>query len=142
MEINTIKEFNYKGFDCIVKRVGFSRQDKHAVLDAIGISGSTDFSMRNWWLCGYVILPADHPLNGEHYDDLNDVIDVHQGLTYSDNGENNTWVIGFDCNHLGDGNKENTEEYVVSQIQSVVDQITDPENDLRGLLDDMAYGEG
>lgn len=51
-------------------------------------------------------------------------------------------VIGFDCNHAKDGDKENTEEYVVSQIQSVVDQLLDPEKDLRGLLDDMAYGEG
>lgn len=90
MEINTIKEFNYKGFDCIVKRVGFTHKDL-GVREAINITGSDDFSMRNWWLCGYVILPADHPLNGEHHDDLNDVIDVHQGLTYSDNGENNTW---------------------------------------------------
>lgn len=23
MEINTIKEFNYKGFDCFINRVGF-----------------------------------------------------------------------------------------------------------------------
>lgn len=125
MDINTIKEFNYKGFDCIVKRVGFTHKDL-GVLEAINITGSDDFSMRNWWLCGYVILPADHPLNGEHYDDINDIIDVHQGLTYSDNGENNTWVIGFDCNHLGDGDKVNTEEYVVSQIQIVVDQLLDP----------------
>lgn len=49
---------------------------------------------------------------------------------------------GFDCNHYGDGDKENTEEFVVSEIKRVVDQITDPDNDLRGLLDDMAWGEG
>lgn len=141
MDINTIKEFNYKGFDCIVRRVGFTHKDL-GVREAINITGSDDFSMRTWWLCGYVILPADHPLNGEHYDDLNDVIDVHQGLTFSDNGENNTLVIGFDCNHFGDGDKENTEEFVISEIQKVVDQLLDPEKDLRGLLDDMAYGEG
>lgn len=119
MEINTIKEFNYKGFDCIVKRVGFTHKDL-GVLEAVRITGSDDFSMRTWWLCGYVILPGDHPLNGK----------------------NNTWVIVFDCNHLSDGNEQNTEEYVVSEIQKVVDQITDPDNDLRRLLDDMAYGEG
>lgn len=127
MDINTIKEFNYKGFDCFINRVGFYKSQ--SVREAIDISG-------------YVILPADHPLNGEHYDDLNDIIDVHQGLTFSDNGENNTWVIGFDCNHYGDGDKENTEEFVLSEIKRVVDQITDPEKDLRGLLDDMAWGEG
>lgn len=140
MEINTIKKFKYKGFDCIVKRIGYSKGQ--SARDAINLLGDDDFSMRQWWLCGYVVLPGDHPLNGEHYDDLNDVIDVHQGLTFSDNGENNTWIIGFDCNHLGDGDKENTEEYVVSQIQSVVDQITDPDNDLRAMIEDPAWGEG
>lgn len=140
MEINTIKEFNYKGFDCFINRVGFYKSQ--SVREAINITGLDDFGMRNWWLCGYVILPADHPLNGEHYDDINDVIDVHQGLTFSDNGDNNTWVIGFDCNHYGDGDKENTEEFVLSEIKRVVDQITDPDNDLRELLDDMAWGEG
>lgn len=89
MEINTIKKFKYKGFDRIVKRIGYSKGQ--SARDAINLLGDDDFSMRQWWLCGYVVLPGDHPLNGEHYDDINDVIDVHQGLTYSDNGENNTW---------------------------------------------------
>lgn len=140
MEINTIKEFNYKGFDCIVKRIGYSKGQ--SARDAINLLGDDDFSMRQWWLCGYVVLPGDHPLNGEHYDDINDVVDVHEGLTFSDNGDRNTWIIGFDCNHANDGDNENTEEFVVSEIQKLVDQLLDPEKDLRGLLDDMAWGEG
>lgn len=141
MENNTIKEFNYKGLDCVVKRVGFSNTDK-GLLEAITITGSDDFSMRQWWLCGYVILPGDHPLNGEHYDDINDVVDVHQGLTYANNGENNTWVIGFDCNHLGDGDNENTEEFVISEIERLVDQLLDPEKDYETMVKDPAWGEG
>ena len=47
MEINTIKEFKYKGFDCIVKRVGFTHKDQ-GVREAINITGSDDFSMRTW----------------------------------------------------------------------------------------------
>lgn len=74
--------------------------------------------------------------------DLKIVIDVHQGLTYSDNGDDNTWVIGFDCNHFGDGAKENTEEFVVSEIQKVVDQLLDPNKDLRAMIEDPAWGEG
>lgn len=73
---------------------------------------------------------------------INDVINVHQDLTYSDNGENNTWVIGFDCNHLGDGDKENTEEFVVSEIKKVVDQLLDPTKDFRAMIEDTAWGEG
>lgn len=82
MEVNTIKEFNYKGFDCFINRVGFYKSQ--SVREAININ----------------------------------------------------------CNHFGDGDKENTEEFVLSEIKRVVDRITDPDNDLRGLLDDMAWGEG
>lgn len=108
MEINTIKELNYKGFDCFINRVGFYKTQ--SVREAIDITGS-DISVCATGGC-------------------------------VDNGENNTWVIGFDCNHYGDGEKENTEEFVASEIQKVVDQLLDPEKDLRGLLDDMAWGEG
>lgn len=138
MNIETVKEFKYKGFECIIKKISYT--DKG--LFAREKLKCYDLGIREWWLCGYVILPADHPLNGEHYDDINDVIDVHQGLTYSENGENNTWVIGFDCNHLHDGDKENTEEFVVSEIQKVVDQLLDPEKDLLAMIEDPAWGEG
>ena len=50
------------------------------------------------------------------------------------------WVIGFDCNHLGYGTKENTEDFVVSEIQSIVDQLIDKDKDLRGLVDDISNG--
>lgn len=136
--VDVIKEFNYKGFDCFIKRVGFCDENK-GLKEAIKISGSDDFSMRRWWLCGYVVLPEDHPLNGLHYDDLNDIINVHKGLTYSE-GFDNDWVIGFDCDHLGDGTKENTEDFVVSEIQSIVDQLIDKDKDLRGLVDDISNG--
>lgn len=46
MEINTIKQFNYKGFDCFINRVGFYKSQ--SVREAINITGSDDFSMRNW----------------------------------------------------------------------------------------------
>lgn len=136
--VDIIKEFNYKGFECFVKRVGFYDGNK-GPKEAIVISGSDDFSMRRWWLCGYVVLPCDHPLNGVHYDNLNNVINAYQGLTYSE-GFDNDWIIGFDCNHLGDGEKENSEEFVVSEIQKIVDQLVDNEKDLRGLLDYITNG--
>ena len=139
MEINTIKEFKYKGFECYINRVGFDKGQ--SIREAISLTGSEDFSMRRWWLCGYVVLPGDHPLNGEHYDDINDVVDVHEGLTFSDNGDRNTWIIGFDCNHANDGDKENTEEFVVSEIQKLIDQLLDPNKDLRAMIEDPAWGE-
>lgn len=44
---------------------------------------------------GYVELPKDHPYYGKYYDDMDNNIDVHGGITYSDY---NGWV-GFDCAH-------------------------------------------
>ena len=30
---------------------------------------------------GYVAVPPEHPLHGKHYDEANNVIDIHGGLT-------------------------------------------------------------
>lgn len=46
MEINTIKKFKYKGFDCIVKRIGYSKGQ--SARDTINLLGDDDFSMRRW----------------------------------------------------------------------------------------------
>ena len=58
--------------------------------------------------CGYIGLPKGHPLHGKDYDEID--INVHGGLTYSDNSgtypvENtgDIWWIGFDCGHYMDG---------------------------------------
>ena len=52
-------------------------------------------------LCGYVAIPKDHILYGKstESDSFND-IEVHGGITWSDNFEDSKiWVIGFDCAH-------------------------------------------
>lgn len=60
--------------------------------------------------CGYVGVEPDHQLYGvTDYFDL--ALNVHGGITYSENGENTgyptnqvdpIWWFGFDCTHLGD----------------------------------------
>lgn len=70
-------------------------------------------------LCGYVGVPATHPLHGKHYDDPKD-INVHGGLTFAggcmedapeDKGichkveyptEEGVWWFGFDTGHAFD----------------------------------------
>ena len=59
----------------------------------------TDFSMFGGHLCGYVIVPHNHPWFGKSWDNLS--ADVHGGLTYY-REEGSDWVIGFDCAHSGD----------------------------------------
>jgi len=51
-------------------------------------------------LCGYITVDGTHPWHALTYNDLNDV-DVHGGLTYSDDKPNYT-TFGFDCAHAGD----------------------------------------
>ena len=55
-------------------------------------------------LCGYVILPPEHPLHGKDYTDpIFNTIDVHGGLTYGGNHQPiGKFALGFDCAHAGD----------------------------------------
>jgi len=78
------------------------------------------------FLCGYVVIPNNHAVNGlTPSDDGLGGVSVHGGITYSEErlphmmprveggfdrirpdgtleGELNDWVIGFDCGHLRD----------------------------------------
>ena len=96
-------------------------------------------TLKAW--CGYVYLPADHDYYG-----LNDnyfSVSVHGGITYtSDSGK--FWKIGFDCSHAGDiviydeimfpsgqgmsygfGSVYRDKKFVMSECESIVDQICD-----------------
>ncbi len=63
--------------------------------------------------CGYIEIPVGHKLHSKDYSDIDELIDVHGGWTYSEyNGEAypypvesdiNSWWIGFDCAHYCDG---------------------------------------
>lgn len=64
-------------FDCSIRRVSYSGH-----------------------LCGYVTLTPDNDYFGMEYGDI--PVDCHGGLTYANSSNSSTWVIGFDCSHLGD----------------------------------------
>jgi len=58
-------------------------------------------------LCGYVGIPKGHRFWGIGYDEGNDEVDaisedVHNGLTYSDMGDDGWWYFGFDTAHHTD----------------------------------------
>lgn len=80
------EEFEYKGLKCIV------------------------LVNHNTIRCGYVAVDKSSPLYGKDYDELNNKVDVHGGVTYSDHLEYVTsraedmelWGIGFDCGHYND----------------------------------------
>jgi hypothetical protein len=53
-------------------------------------------------LCGYVAIPPGHPAHGlDDYAEVLSEIDVHGGLTFAGRGVDDSWVLGFDCNHGG-----------------------------------------
>lgn len=113
--------------------------------------------------CGYVEVPRTHPLYGLDYDSklpnytdsdhipprLDDIIDVHGGLTFSGSGTEgypaNTdgWWFGFDCAHLGDLTRLDSElnisfdttatfkdvPYVKAECERLAAQLKAPEHE-------------
>lgn len=90
------------------------------------------------WGNGYVIIPKEHALHGKHYDEINDYINVHGGLTFSDPAsdllgdweevdENDIegWIIGFDTAHYGDTLEYWTKERVEEETKNLLKQIED-----------------
>jgi hypothetical protein len=113
-----IKEFDYKGFNCFIKKFSMGPLSRFY----LGLGGFASNTIE--WLCGYVALPQGHPLHGKEYDEIDDKINdvAHFGLTYS-NLEGNDWVIGFDCNHAFDTPATNTVQFVEGNIEEIVDTI-------------------
>ena len=94
----------------------------------------------------YVEIPKGHKLFGINYMDIEDSIDVHGGLTYSDNElmgiKSESWFIGWDYAHAGDycgyeeyipksvrtyGKKWTTEE-IIEECKNAINQIIEFED--------------
>lgn len=65
---------------------------------------------RNQWgsWCGYVGVFHDHPAYNKDYNDLENDIQVHGGITFAGKvhewGHGNLWWLGFDTGHCNDLN--------------------------------------
>jgi len=79
-------EFSYKDYECMVKRV-IEKEPYTPIEHYFG-----------GHLCGYVLVPSDHPLHHKKYEEMG--IDCHFGLTFGE-VSNGHW-IGFDCGHCID----------------------------------------
>lgn len=109
--------WTYRGIECEVKR----------------------FENTGHW-CGYVRIPDGHPWRHfpRSYDDL--PVEVHGGLTYRRDREEDGYWIGFDCGHAGDltpsyllqedlpatpmpGDVYRTRAYTEAECQELADQI-------------------
>jgi hypothetical protein len=104
------------------------------------------------WGNGYVLLPHNHPFYGQDYNDLEvpRFINIHGGLTFSDYFSNTRflewienreifgnvnkdnfekfdryWMIGFDTNHSGDNRENCSKEFVMKEIDKLLEQCLD-----------------
>lgn len=97
--------------------------------------------------CAYVRIPQNHPCFGKNYEEL-ESIDVHGGLTYSQNhiprqrAEESEWWIGWDYAHGGDyfgdpaiqykgfiGAKKWTVDEILKDVESVIKQLQEIEEE-------------
>ena len=80
-------EFKFKGIKCCIVRIV---QREPYTKEEVYFGG---------YLCGYILLPKDHPLYGKKFHEID--LECHHGITYSQITEEG-WLIGFDCAHSGD----------------------------------------
>lgn len=78
--------------------------------------------------CGYVAVPKGHSTYGRNYDDI--PVDVHGGLTYSSEGTDGNYWLGFDCAHSCDWTEFNqtghkwTQQDVEAECERLAEQLT------------------
>jgi len=89
------------------------------------------------WGNGYVIVPEGHPAYGKHYEELNQIIDVHGGLTFSalvtdsileqspglSSEDLGKWIVGFDTMHYGDGDSFASKKDVEEETLRLFNQL-------------------
>ncbi len=86
--------------------------------------------------CGYVAVPVGHPLYGVRYSDddgrrsLEQVIDCHGGLTFSDTHDHidkkdTRWWFGFECAHADDILNPKSLAFVERECESLAEQIVE-----------------
>lgn len=74
------------------------------------------------WGNGYVKLPKEHKFYGLDYDEINNYVDVHCGLTYSQQ-EDEYWVVGFDTAHSMDSLSNWSKEAVEAETIRLKEQL-------------------
>ncbi len=115
MPSEVVLQERYRGYELIVRQItpGF-------------------FPINSYWYCGYVVIPKDSPFYGMDYEDLEDDVWVHGGLTFSGRIEGvGGYLLGFDCSHGGDNPLDQDEEYTLNECKSLVDQLISLEESIK-----------
>ena len=111
--------FDYKGFKCVV------------ILYEMELPHYTSTTPTKW-RCGYVGVSSKHQLYKKDYSEIDELINIHGGLTFSGDFSDkkqlkslkDVWYFGFDCNHFEDNlNKWNFEK-VKKEVKKLARQFT------------------
>ena len=84
-------------------------------------------------LCGYVILPKNHPYigldlyEGEYNKNPLNELRVHGGVTFADYIGGYGYAIGFDCAHAIDYGVWRDEAYVINELKRLAEQLKEVE---------------
>lgn len=88
---------------------------------------SSMFVYHGGWGNGYVCLTRLHDWFKKDYDDINEHVYIHGGLTFSEyDEEEDLWVIGFDTNHYDDNDIVWHYNAVVAETKRLEKQCADP----------------
>jgi len=74
------------------------------------------------WGNGYVDLPRSHYFYGTHYEGINNFVEVHGGLTFSEERDG-VWRVGFDTAHFGDTLSRWPKERVENETINLKNQL-------------------
>ena len=114
MIIEIARKEVYRGYTIVVKKY-----QENSIYPLFG-----DTSGFTTWYCGYAVIPEDHQFYGLDYEEVEEDIDVHGGLTFSGEFEDvDGFLLGFDCNHAWDDPGVQDEEYTLSECKKLVDQL-------------------
>lgn len=115
-----VKDEFYRGYRVLVKQIGEkTNRVKPSCLPS------------DYWYCGYVEIPKDSKFyNVDVFDDLDDEIEAYGGINFAENlDETGNFVLGFDCNHIGDSPEVQNIEFMLKECYNLVDQIIEKEGE-------------
>ncbi len=115
-----VKDEIYRGYRVLVKQIGEkTNRVKPSCLPS------------DYWYYGYVEIPEESRFYGVYdFDELDNELDAYGGVNFAEDLlETGNFVLGFDCNHIGDSPEVQNIEFTLKECYNLVDQIIEIEGE-------------